>query len=136
MYNKDKMIGKVYGRLTIVERIGTDNYGATWRCICTCGKEKIISSKYLYSGISKSCGCLQKEIASRMSSNRWKDHVKVTPKSSYKSTGNPVGRPAFTTEIRQKVIQLVAAGLAYREIAKILPVSIATISNIQKESSE
>lgn len=36
-----------------------------WICECECGTEKVLSSKDVSSGHTKSCGCLQKERASK-----------------------------------------------------------------------
>ena len=38
---------------------------AYWNCICECGHERIVDGRNLRSGITKSCGCLNKEINSR-----------------------------------------------------------------------
>jgi hypothetical protein len=46
-----------FGRLVVIERVT----GTTWRCRCDCGKEKIVSTKCLTSGFTRSCGCLRKE---------------------------------------------------------------------------
>lgn len=35
-----------------------------WNCICDCGNRATIQTSHLNSGATKSCGCLQKEIAS------------------------------------------------------------------------
>jgi hypothetical protein len=61
----DSIICKKYGRLTVVERIYKNN--RTWRikCICDCGKEYLTHLSPLKRGITKSCGCLQKERASQ-----------------------------------------------------------------------
>lgn len=58
--------GKRFGRLTAIRctRRGAKGIGVTmWLCVCDCGKEKIIQSAHLVNGSSKSCGCLQREIA-------------------------------------------------------------------------
>jgi len=58
------LTGQVFGRLQVVKRIGTDKYGHTvWLCACICGKEVVISGTNLKRGNTKSCGCLQKELA-------------------------------------------------------------------------
>ena len=57
------MIGKTYGRLTV---LGEDpkrnkNNHILYNCKCSCGKSKKILGSSIRSGASKSCGCLQKE---------------------------------------------------------------------------
>lgn len=59
------MIGTTYGRLTVVATEGA-GIGAKskWRCLCTCGNEKIARGDHLRNGVSRSCGCLARETAS------------------------------------------------------------------------
>ncbi len=64
MENED-LSSQVFGRLTALELVRVpDKNGrlwGKWRCKCICGNEKIIFSKSLKSGSTKSCGCLQNE---------------------------------------------------------------------------
>ena len=56
------LTGKVFGRLTVIERAGSDKHkNATWKCRCDCNKEVIVRSDYLRKNEVKSCGCLKKE---------------------------------------------------------------------------
>lgn len=56
--------GMVFGRLTVLERAGTNKWNnATWKCQCDCGNISIVTGSSLRSGTSKSCGCLQRESA-------------------------------------------------------------------------
>ena len=58
------LTGQRYGRLLVVERMGTAQSGhALWLCKCDCGTSYTVSSNRLNSG-TKSCGCLQKERSS------------------------------------------------------------------------
>ena len=60
------LTGMKFGRLTVIERHGKNKKGyATWLCKCECGSEKIISGDSLRSGSTTSCGCYQKEIATK-----------------------------------------------------------------------
>ena len=57
------MIGKRFGKLTVVKRHGTHvSQGGqkkpTWLCECDCGNKKIATSQDLKSGHVKSCGCM------------------------------------------------------------------------------
>jgi hypothetical protein len=54
------LIGKQIGRWTVLRR--TSGTQTTWVCRCACGSERMVSTSSLRSGMSKSCGCLQKEI--------------------------------------------------------------------------
>lgn len=49
--------GKVYGKLTVVERAGLVHRFAAWRCRCECGSETIVSGLSLRQGHTTSCGC-------------------------------------------------------------------------------
>ncbi|MCK5015416.1 MAG: AP2 domain-containing protein [Candidatus Omnitrophica bacterium] len=54
-----------FGRLTVICRVENDKNGiAVWRCLCVCGNIKNIRGNNLVRG-TKSCGCLQKESASK-----------------------------------------------------------------------
>ncbi len=49
-----------FGKLIVVNRYGSNKRGrATWLCKCDCGNEVIVSSSYLLSGHTKSCGCFK-----------------------------------------------------------------------------
>lgn len=60
------LTGQVFGKLTVLYRAEDyiDESGRSrtmWHCICECGNEKDIRGTNLTSGLTKSCGCLQKE---------------------------------------------------------------------------
>ena len=58
------LTGQRFGRLIVVKRAENTKSGdARWMCKCDCGNETIVKAKNLKSGGTKSCGCLQKEIA-------------------------------------------------------------------------
>ena len=53
-------IGNKYGKLTVIERAGSDSdHKALWRCKCDCGNEIITTGKRLRNGTVRSCGCLK-----------------------------------------------------------------------------
>jgi len=62
-------VGQVFGRLTVVEFafIGIFNNKSLtyWKCLCSCGIEKMVSSSNLNSGRNDSCGCLQRELSAK-----------------------------------------------------------------------
>ncbi len=56
----NNLTGRVFGRLTVIAM--TDlrkSRQVVWRCVCECGNEKLVASRYLIDGDSKSCGCLK-----------------------------------------------------------------------------
>jgi hypothetical protein len=73
------LTGEVFGRLKI---LGLDHIGRRtfWKCLCECGKIKIINGGSLKNGTSTSCGCLQKEIAKNL---KIKDFGDATKNSLY-----------------------------------------------------
>lgn len=63
-------VGQTFGRLTVIEYAGKDNFHhSRWLCKCECGNKKIISSHSLTSGTTVSCGCYNKEIIKKQKSN-------------------------------------------------------------------
>ena len=66
------LTGAKFGRLTVVslhskpykDVWGTQHH-PEWNCLCDCGGSSVSSSSNLNSGAAKSCGCLQKELASK-----------------------------------------------------------------------
>ena len=67
--DRSSLIGKVFGRLTVLNYAGDEFIGANnnsrWICQCACGSQTIVSSDKLKSGHTQSCGCLQKEKATK-----------------------------------------------------------------------
>ena len=60
------IVGKRFGRLVVIGRNASDNHGNPfWFCLCDCG---VISTKRggaLNGGSTRSCGCLQRELAAK-----------------------------------------------------------------------
>jgi len=60
------LIGKTFGRLTVLERNGSNPRGyAQWLCSCECGNQVTVASINLLHGNTRSCGCLRHEINHR-----------------------------------------------------------------------
>ena len=58
------LTGKKFGRLIVIKRVDNDKWRNTrWLCKCDCEVEKIVYGRSLREGDTKSCGCLQREIA-------------------------------------------------------------------------
>lgn len=55
------LTGQRFGRLVALQFVGRVNDRTLWRCKCDCGKETITGYSNLYSGITRSCGCLGDE---------------------------------------------------------------------------
>jgi hypothetical protein len=58
------LTNKRFGRLFVIVRANEvgENSCATWLCFCECGNLKVIPSRSLLYGATKSCGCLQKDV--------------------------------------------------------------------------
>ena len=62
---KLNLIGQKYGRLLVISEAGRDKQQRVkWLCRCDCGTEKIVHGGDLRIGHTKSCGCLNRELAS------------------------------------------------------------------------
>lgn len=61
------LIGQQFGRLTVIRKAQRKiGHNAAWVCQCVCGNKIEASTINLQSGNTKSCGCLQREIASKI----------------------------------------------------------------------
>ena len=71
VHNFIDLTGKKFGRLTVRGRIGY-LYGGdvAWSCECKCGNQKTIVGASLRNGLTKSCGCLSRELASKRKPNK------------------------------------------------------------------
>lgn len=55
-------IGGVYGRLTVLEHVGSNRFGKRiYRCQCVCGGICVVIGSQLSSGSTQSCGCFARE---------------------------------------------------------------------------
>lgn len=58
--------GKVFGRLTVLERAGKSKNGhSLWLCQCECGKNTIVFGSNLKRKHTESCGCLNDEVITK-----------------------------------------------------------------------
>lgn len=56
------LTGRRYGRLLVLGPVvEEDGSIRNWECLCDCGKKVICYKENLYSGATRSCGCLQEE---------------------------------------------------------------------------
>lgn len=54
-----KLLGKKFGKLTVIEELPPENYESKWRCQCDCGNVvNNVTGWHLTKGIVNSCGCL------------------------------------------------------------------------------
>ena len=64
------MIGTKHNRLTVLSLAGIDKGRGMIRCRCECGAEKVIEARRVRKGLTKSCGCLQRDM-SKSRNRRW-----------------------------------------------------------------
>ena len=61
------LTGQRFGRLTVLDEAkpvhSSGNLLRCWRCRCDCGNELIVRQSSLRNGNTKSCGCLQRDMA-------------------------------------------------------------------------
>ena len=79
------LMGKQFGRLTVIEKTNQRGNGGAifWKCLCKCGNTKAISSYTLRTNQTQSCGCLFKELAAEK--GRKKKTHGLTKTSVYRS---------------------------------------------------
>ena len=61
MGKKLNLMGKTFGRLTVISECDRRNNRVTWRCLCECGIIRDVLSSNLTSGYTISCGCYRNE---------------------------------------------------------------------------
>lgn len=57
--------GTVFSRLTVIDRCQNHGKKVSYLCVCSCGKERQIAGVSLKNGVTKSCGCLSKELVAK-----------------------------------------------------------------------
>ncbi len=72
----ENIIGKKYGKLTVIKQISNSTHGNKYLCKCECGNEKEVIKSNLKSGRTTSCGCARKKPRSKLKINIEKIVVK------------------------------------------------------------
>lgn len=78
--------GDIFGRLKTLKKTKVGKYTA-WVCECSCGNIKTVLSQNLNNGTSKSCGCYNREAASKRMYNMNFKHGKM-PRRLYEAWRN------------------------------------------------
>ena len=98
MPKKLDLVGKRFGRLTVIEYAGVKNCSSQWKCRCDCGKIKTVRGANLTSGVTRSCGCLcgESHVTHDGSDTRlyriWYGIIRRTEDSNRKEYANYGGR--------------------------------------------
>jgi len=58
---RNNLIGKTYGRLTVVNGPVSRRKRIHWYCSCLCKNTTLVAADKILSGHTKSCGCLERE---------------------------------------------------------------------------
>jgi hypothetical protein len=75
-------IGQRFERLTVIAHIGSNDKGQRlWACRCDCGRDIEATTAALNIGNVRSCGCLQREQASRIGRVTGPQNIKHRPPS-------------------------------------------------------
>lgn len=53
----EDLVGKTFGRLTVIKRASVDKPRVYYVCKCECGKEIVTQASHLNTGHTTSCGC-------------------------------------------------------------------------------
>lgn len=64
------LTGQRFGRLTVLNRTENNGKNVQWNCVCDCGNHIVVPTIRLRQGKTRSCGCLQKEEASKRMSEQ------------------------------------------------------------------
>lgn len=100
--------GQKFGRLTVVDRVekpeGLKGRNSYWLCKCECGAKKVVVGRDLTSQHSRSCGCLQVELASKDLTGRVFGHLKAVRVTDRRSASSRIwecdcscGKTAFVS---------------------------------------
>lgn len=73
------LTGQKFGRLTVLKRDYTTR-GVYWVCQCECGHKAYVDGRYLRKGITKSCGCLQRECVKQKATSHGQSKTRLYKK--------------------------------------------------------
>lgn len=77
--NAANLTGEQFALLTVVERAGNSSTcSALWRCRCECGGEKLVVTRQLRNGSTRSCGCLRQRMWKEKRAG-WREYKEYYP---------------------------------------------------------
>lgn len=59
------LTGRTFGRLTVTSRSNAPGERPMWSAVCQCGRVTAVRAENLRQGVSTSCGCFQREVATQ-----------------------------------------------------------------------
>lgn len=63
---KIDLSGKLFGRLRVLSPAENRGTKTSWNCLCSCGRLHVVTTYFLTSGVTKSCGCYHSEVSSKI----------------------------------------------------------------------
>ncbi len=72
------LTNQVFGKLKVIKKDNCKSTHTKWICKCECGLEKSILGTSLSAGKTKSCGCIQKSIVSKLKSTKKFEEIPLT----------------------------------------------------------
>ena len=69
---KKDIVGKTFGKLTVLDEYEKILNGTKWKCKCDCGNEVYVYRGKLTTGHTKSCGCLNRTLQGRSNHRLYK----------------------------------------------------------------
>lgn len=89
IYTSQDLTGQKFNRYTVLSLAHKDaRRQSHWNCRCECGSQKVVRGDSLKNGKIKSCGCLNKELATQLG----KDSSERQSQSKIDLTGKKFGR--------------------------------------------
>ncbi len=105
-FNPLDIIGREFGRLKVYNYIGKEGKSHKYRCVCSCGNEKITDRIALFSKHTQSCGCLFKSIC-------WQNRVTHGATKGEVKSGKRVLPPEYVAWAAMKYRCLNPSSAAY-----------------------
>lgn len=103
MKNREDISGNRYGRLVAISyhHFSAKQRQTFWLCQCDCGRKVIVGKSHLKDGHTKSCGCLQREVSSKVTSARNYKHGHTNKRTvrKFEYNGNIYTIPGFANKI-------------------------------------
>lgn len=96
MRQKIDLTGQKFGKWTVINEIPERKDGKIyWHCKCECGNERDVYGYWLRKGKTKSCGCLQKEIMTKihlidLTGKRFGNLIVLQKEGNAKDTGEAI----------------------------------------------
>jgi hypothetical protein len=59
------LVGRQYGRLMVIDRVPNKKGRVAFKCVCKCGNTTEVLAGSLQSGMTRSCGCLHREMSTK-----------------------------------------------------------------------